>query len=277
MQRCAHQLHRGRRNKLRHTCTAHVLLHLVTHVGVELWCEQGWEVERREDCETVADGEEGECREGDGAFRARGGAEELGELVVFVEAEGEVGGGCGEEFGRAGGGTGGCGGSDGAGGGVDCVGGEVGAKVERLQGGGLVMCGMKGEGRTGRTKMSKNGFEAMKWCGRSINSFALCFKLSLSVFRPLAFSMMPLSIMVMRGAMSTAAVPADSASIPTRNPNFDVFHSRFSGVDGFFIAILELESAPECELPGIGSGRLGFGIAGTLQAGKAGAGASATL
>jgi hypothetical protein len=51
--------------------------------------------------------------------------------------------------------------------------------------------------------------------------------LSPNVFRPLAFSMMPLSIIVIIGATSAPAAPAESASTPMRSPSFDVFQSRF--------------------------------------------------
>jgi len=55
--------------------------------------------------------------------------------------------------------------------------------------------------------------------------------------------------MVMMGATSMPAAPAESASTPMRRPNFDVFHSR-GGV--------ELEVAGD-RIPGIGT--LGFGMA----------------
>lgn len=76
----------------------------------------------------------------------------------------------------------------------------------------------------GRTKMSTKGFPARNRCGLSSNSRALFFKLLPSVFLPLAFSMMPLSIMVMIGATSAPAAPAASASLPRRRPSLLVFH-----------------------------------------------------
>ena len=45
------------------------------------------------------------------------------------------------------------------------------------------------------TKIRRKGFEEMKRCGRSNRSLALCFRLSPNVFLPLAFSIMPLSIL----------------------------------------------------------------------------------
>jgi hypothetical protein len=78
-----------------------------------------------------------------------------------------------------------------------------------------------------RTNIRTKGFEEMKRCGRSNKSLALCFRLSPNVFLPLAFSIMPLSIMVMIGATRAPAAPADSASTPIRSPSFDVFQSRF--------------------------------------------------
>lgn len=108
--------------------------------------EERREIEGREDSQAVADGEEGEGGEWDGARRT-GGAEELGEFVVFVEAERKVGGAGCDKFGGAGcGGGGGCA-VDGGGRGVDCVGGEVGAEVEALEGSVSII---KLEGRCGR-------------------------------------------------------------------------------------------------------------------------------
>lgn len=162
--------------------------------------------------------------------------------------------------------------------GVDCVGCKICAEVEALSN--VVLdrsYSIFEEGEVGRTKINTNGFEAMKRCGRSNNSLALCFKLSPKVFLPLAFSIIPLSIIVMIGATRAPAAPADSASTPTRNPSFDVFHSRFAitgelSMTGF---------AFELELPlgSGGNGSLGFGTAagiGVLKPGTAGASASAT-
>jgi len=57
--------------------------------------EQRWEIEGGEDCEAVAESEEGVGRWWEGAWC--GGAEEACEMCVFPKAEGEVGGGgCGE-------------------------------------------------------------------------------------------------------------------------------------------------------------------------------------
>lgn len=50
------------------------------------------------------------------------------------------------------------------------------------------------------------------------------------MFRPLAFSMMPLSIMVMMGATSVPAAPAASASLPRRRPSLFVFHRVVASV-----------------------------------------------
>lgn len=91
------------------------------------------------------------------------------------------------------------------------------------------------EGR--RTKIKAKGFEVMNRCGRSSSSLALCFMLSPSVFRPLAFSMMPLSIIVIMGATSAPAAPAESASTPTRSPSFDVFQSRLVTASDSFAAM----------------------------------------
>ena len=59
-------------------------------------------------------------------------------------------------------------------------------------------------------------------------SLALAFRLFASVFLPLAFSMMPLSMAVIIGAMSTAAEPADAASEAILRPNPEVFQFLFS-------------------------------------------------
>lgn len=111
---------------------------------------------------------------------------------------------------------------------VDCVGGEVGAEVEGL---GVVLVGCRrvcGRG-TGneyriRTKISAKGFPVRKRCGFNSNSLALFFRLSPSVFLPLAFSMIPLSMIVIIGATSAPAAPAASASLPRRRPSLSVFH-----------------------------------------------------
>lgn len=106
--------------------------------------------------------------------------------------------------------------------------------------------------------MRTNGFEVTKRCGLTSSSWALFFRLSPKVFRPLAFSMMPLSIMVMMGATSAPAAPADIASTPTRNPSFDVFQSRLVASDISFFAIVALVA--ELEEGKLGSGSFGFGI-----------------
>jgi hypothetical protein len=129
----------------------------------------------------------------------------------------------------------------------------------------------------GRTKMRTNGFENMKRWGFSSSCWALFFRLSPKVFRPLAFSMMPLSIMVMMGATSVPAAHADMASTPTRNPSFDVFQSRFVTSDKSFFAIVAL--VPELEEGKLGSGSFGVGIVdgiGVLKSAIAVISASAT-
>lgn len=92
------------------------------------------EVERREDGEGVPRREEGVARLRDRPRRrardAGRWAEHAGELAVFVEAEGHVDAGRGEEFGRAGRGGFGRGVGGGAADGVDAVGCGVGAEVE---------------------------------------------------------------------------------------------------------------------------------------------------
>lgn len=75
-----------------------------------------------------------------------------------------------------------------------------------------------------RTKINAKGLLPMKRCGRSRRFRALLFRLSPRVFRPLAFSMMPLSIMVMMGATNTPAEAAANASAPIRSPKLWVFH-----------------------------------------------------
>ena len=131
MQRRAHELNRRGRHKLRHARAAHILDHLLAHLLLQLGRKQGRQVERGEDGEAVAHSEEGEGGERDGAFGPRR-AEELGEFVVFVEAQGEVGGRGEGEFLGAGGGRGEGGMCARGGDGVDCVGREVGAEVESL-------------------------------------------------------------------------------------------------------------------------------------------------
>jgi hypothetical protein len=133
MQRGRHELDRRGRNKLRRARRTDVFLQPGAHVLFERRREQRGEIKRCEDGEAVAHGEEGECGDWDGAGGRRG-AEELGEFVVFVQAEREVGGRGGEKFGRAGCGGGRGGGVQRRGGCVDAVGREVGAEVETLWG-----------------------------------------------------------------------------------------------------------------------------------------------
>ena len=131
MQRRAHELDRRGCHKLRHARAAHVLGHLLAHLLLQLGRKQGRQVERSEDGEAVAYGEKGEGGKRNGAFGPRR-AEELGEFVVFVEAQGEVGGRGEGEFLGAGGGRGEGGMCARGGDGVDCVGREVGAEIESL-------------------------------------------------------------------------------------------------------------------------------------------------
>ena len=97
MQRRRHQLHSRRGNELRCTSTAHIPPYALTHMCFEARREERREVEGREDGEAVADCEKCESGQGNGAYGARG-AEELCEFVVFVETQGEVGGGSGKEL-----------------------------------------------------------------------------------------------------------------------------------------------------------------------------------
>jgi len=95
----AKDLDSGRRDELRHVLTLEFLHSIRKQVHWDSRCEQRWEVEGGEDCEAVAESEEGVGR---GWKWARsGGTEEAGEMRVLPEAEGEVGeGGC-SEFGGA--------------------------------------------------------------------------------------------------------------------------------------------------------------------------------
>jgi hypothetical protein len=157
----------------------------------------------------------------------------------------------------------------GGGGCVDCVCGEVGTEVEALWRVGVSIVVLL-EDSEGRTKISANGLEAMNRCGRSNNSLALCFKLSPKVFLPLAFSMMPLSIIVMMGATSAPAAPAASASTPIRNPSFDVFQCPLAAPGSSFVPIRE--PVFEVEEDVIGSGSVGLGMAAGMGVSKAGTG-----
>ena len=77
-----------------------------------------------------------------------------------------------------------------------------------------------------RVKIRAKGFEAMKRWGRERSSIAELRRLVPKVFLPLAFSIMPLSIMVIMGATRAPAQPAERASMPMRRPSLEVFHSR---------------------------------------------------
>ena len=126
MERRTDQLDSGGGQELRGRSPTDVLLRGVGdgQVGRD---ERG-EVERREDGQAVADGEEAV---GDGGHGAGGdSAEHFGELAVLVQTQAEVGGAGGGEFGRAAGhgrsGFAGEGGLEG----VEGVGHEVGAAVD---------------------------------------------------------------------------------------------------------------------------------------------------
>lgn len=69
-------------------------------------CYERWQIEGRENCHAVADGEQRVCYPWD--FSARGtssGTEDFGELAVFVEAEGQVCCACCDELIWPGGGS----------------------------------------------------------------------------------------------------------------------------------------------------------------------------
>jgi hypothetical protein len=79
-----------------------------------------------------------------------------------------------------------------------------------------------------------------KLAGLKAISLRLALKLSPNDRLPLAFSMMPLSMAVMIGATSTAALPAASASEPILRPSLLVFQelvlvatSSVNGIEGF--------------------------------------------
>ena len=82
--------------------------------------------------------------------------------------------------------------------------------------------------RTGSplTKISAKGLLPTNLHGLVTISLALLLKLPPSVFLPLAFSIIPLSIIVITGATSAPAAPAASASTPTLSPSLCVFHLR---------------------------------------------------
>lgn len=80
------------------------------------------------------------------------------------------------------------------------------------------------------TKINTNGLPVKNRPGFPANSAKLCFRLWRSVFRPLAFSMIPLSSMVMTGATRIPAAPAAMASTPTLRPSFAVFHGCWWGL-----------------------------------------------
>lgn len=135
MQRRAEQLDSRRRQKLRHAEPADGPFQFLRHRQPRR--DERREVEGREDGEGVPHREERVARFRDRRPRDRGRdaggrrrAEHAGELAVFVEAEGHVDAGGGEEF--RGAGRGGLGGGVGGGAayGVDGVGCGVGAEVE---------------------------------------------------------------------------------------------------------------------------------------------------
>ena len=68
MQWRAYKLYRRRRNELRHARRANILLHFFSHIRFDLRRKHWRQVERGEDCETVADREERECRKRNRAF-----------------------------------------------------------------------------------------------------------------------------------------------------------------------------------------------------------------
>ena len=76
------------------------------------------------------------------------------------------------------------------------------------------------------TNINLKGRPAKNTPGFETTSRKLLFKLSPSVRLPLAFSMIPLSIMVMMGATRTPAEPAASRSTPTREPSRSVLYFR---------------------------------------------------
>lgn len=137
---------------------------------------------------------------------------------------------------------------------------------------------------------SQNGLPPKNPKGRRASSQKLLFKLSFSERRPLAFSMMPLSIMVMSGATSTPALAAAAASMPTRIPSLCVFHCvldrAFSvGVDGGLVDDVgggggndvvdgvDVVGAEGNDMDGI-EGSFGEGTVGSLGVGNAGVGQS---
>jgi len=129
MQRRTRHLHRRRRQKLRRAHPTNIPLHGLPHR--QLRRHDRGEVEARKDRQHVPCRKQGVRCFWHGAGRSGfGDAEEARELGVFVEAEGEVCGACGEEFGRAGGGVGGWVVVEGGHGGVEEVGGGVGRGVE---------------------------------------------------------------------------------------------------------------------------------------------------
>lgn len=79
------------------------------------------------------------------------------------------------------------------------------------------------------TKINAKGLLPTNRHGLVSSSLALLLKLPPNVSRPLAFSMIPLSIMVITGATSAPADPAASASAPIRRPSLCVFHRPAAG------------------------------------------------
>jgi hypothetical protein len=90
-------LHGGRGQELRDGLPAEALLHLGAQAAADDGAEERGHVERGEDGQAVARGEEGVGREGDGTRRAAG-SEESGKGLVFEEAEADVGGRRGSEL-----------------------------------------------------------------------------------------------------------------------------------------------------------------------------------
>lgn len=86
----------------------------------------------------------------------------------------------------------------------------------------------KQQGKCQLTKISPKGLLPKNDTGLLTICSALFLKLSPRLVRPLAFSIIPLSIEVITGATSTAAAAAATASAPHRNPKFCVFHAADS-------------------------------------------------
>lgn len=111
------------------------------------------------------------------------------------------------------------------------------------------------------TRTSAKGLLPNNLCGATTISLTLFLRLSLNVFLPLAFSIIPLSIIVMIGAINTPADPAASASAPSLKPKFFVFHDRDDSLSALCGATEDGGSA---------DGILGFGMARVSQGAWAG-------